>query len=69
MRASRAGRTGRSWYGSYQVHYEDADGVHCYDVTSKQHGERACRQHVATGASWAELRGTETIYRKERSTP
>jgi hypothetical protein len=67
-RRTRAGRTGRSWYGSYQVHYEDAHGdAHRYDVTSKKRGEKACRSLVASGASWAELRNTAVVYRRERT--
>jgi hypothetical protein len=68
---SRAGRTGGSWYGSYQVVYSPAEGnLIRYDVTSRRHGERCCRQHVIGGALWAELIGTTAavVYRKERAT-
>lgn len=64
--ASRAGRTGGSWYGSYRVHYADADGEHQYDVTSKRFGEQECRLRVARGAIWAELRGDAVMYRRAR---
>lgn len=67
-RASRAGRTGRSWYGSYRVHYADVDGEHQYDVTSKKLGQQACRRHVTRGALWAKLRGDVVLYRKKRDT-
>lgn len=60
MRTSRAGRTGRSWYGAYAVWYCDAQGEHKYDVTNRASGERFARSHVQKGAAWAELRGDST---------
>ncbi len=56
-RTSRAGRTGRGWYGSYEVRYQDAAGeVRRYDATNRRRAERAARRLVAEGAAWAELR-------------
>lgn len=56
-RSSRAGRTGRSWYGSYEVRYQDAAGeIRRYDATNRRRAERAVRRLVAEGAAWAEVR-------------
>jgi len=56
VRASRAGRTGRSWYGSYEVTYRDPGGqMHRYTSTNRRLSERAARKHVHEGATVAEV--------------
>lgn len=56
MRSSRAGRTGRSWYGSYEVLYREAGGaIHRYSMTNRRDSERAAREHVRDGAAVAEV--------------
>lgn len=60
VRASRAGRTGRSWYGSYAVSYADPsadEGVRWVGGhTNKQRALASARQYVEQGAAWAEVR-------------
>lgn len=62
MRASRAGRTGGSWYGSYEVTYRDPGGlVHKYATTNRRSSERAARKHVHEGATLAEVRDNHGV--------
>lgn len=61
VRASRAGRTGRSWYGSYAVSYADptAEGGARWvgGHTNKRRAVAAARRYVEQeGAAWAEIR-------------
>jgi hypothetical protein len=60
VRSSRAGRTGRSWYGSYAVSYADpiaAGGDRWVGGhTSRQRAVTSARRHVEEGAALAEVR-------------
>lgn len=60
MRASRAGRTGRSWYGSYDLRYADPtakDGVRCMGGhTNKAQAIRHAKAMVESGETeWTEV--------------
>ncbi len=60
MKASRAGKSGGSWYGSYKVVYMRASGVVVqYDTTNKRSAACAARKLVAGGATWAEVRSDD----------
>lgn len=57
---SRAGRTGRTWYGSYDFRYADptAEGGARYvgGMTNKERAIRSARQMVERGeTAWAEV--------------
>jgi hypothetical protein len=60
VRASRSGRTGRSWYGSYAVSYADptAEGGARWvgGHTNRQRAVASARRHVGQGAAWSEVR-------------
>ena len=54
MRRSRAGRTGRSWYGSYKARYLSSDGSWIrYDVTNKAAAIKDLKRLLASGEATA----------------
>jgi hypothetical protein len=60
VRATRSGRTGRSWYGAYAVSYADptAEGGARWvgGNTNRQRAVASARRYVEQGAAWAEVR-------------